>query len=61
MCQFDNQKSTSGYVFTYVGRAILWRSKFQERMALSTTEVKYIVASEAAKEAMVATTISQLF
>ena len=33
----DNRKSTSGYVFTYGGGAISWRSKLQECTALSTT------------------------
>ena len=46
----DNRKSTSGYVFTYGGGAISWRSKLQEHMAMSTTEAKYIATSNAAKE-----------
>ena len=43
----DNRKSTFGYVFTYGGGAISWKSKLQECTALSTTEAKYIAASEA--------------
>ena len=46
----DNRKSTSGYVFTYGGGAISWRSKLQECTVLSTTEAEYIVASDATKE-----------
>ena len=48
----DNRKSTSGYVFTYGGGAISWRSKLQERTTLSTIEPEYIVASDAPKEAV---------
>ena len=46
----DNRKSTSGYVFTYGGGAISWRSKLQECTALSTTEAEYIATSDATKE-----------
>ena len=45
-----NLKSTSGYVFTYGGGAISWRSKLQECRNLSTTKTEYIAGSEAAKE-----------
>ena len=48
----DNRKSTSGYVFTYGGGAISWRSKLQECTTLSTTEAEYITTSDAAKEAI---------
>ena len=33
----DKRRSTSGYVFTLVGRAIHWMSKLHETIALSTT------------------------
>ena len=46
----DNRKSTSGYIFTYGGGAISWRSKLQECTALSTKEVEYIETLEATKE-----------
>ena len=36
----DNRKSTSGYIFTYGGRAISWRSKLQDCTTLSTTKVE---------------------
>ena len=48
-----NQTSTIGYIFTYDGGAISWRSESQEYMTLSTIEAEYIVVSEAAaKEAI---------
>ena len=46
----DFRKSTSGYVFTFGGGAISWRSVKQSSIADSTMEAKYIAASEAAKE-----------
>eukprot|EP00253_Pinus_taeda_P025700 PITA_25700 len=48
----DKRRSTSGYVFTLAGGAISWMSKLQNIVALSTTEVEYIVASHACKEAV---------
>ncbi|MCO5589082.1 hypothetical protein L7F22_043048 [Adiantum nelumboides] len=48
----DTQKSTSGYVFTLAGGAVSWCSKLQKIIALSTTEVEYISATEASKEAI---------
>ena len=46
----DNRKSTSGYVFTYGGGAISWRSKLQECTTLFTVEAEYIATLDAAKE-----------
>ena len=48
----DLRKSTSGYIFTLGGAAISWRSIKQSRIADSTMEVEYMVALEAAKEAV---------
>ena len=48
----DDYKSQSGYIFTLCGGAVSWKSSKQETTADSTTESKYIVASEAAKEAV---------
>ncbi|CAL2256803.1 unnamed protein product [Prunus armeniaca] len=45
-----DRKSTSKYVFTLNGGAISWRCYRQSTTADSTTEVEYIVASEAKKE-----------
>ena len=46
----DCRKSTSGYLFTFVGGAISWQSKLQKCVSLYTTEAKYIAATEARKE-----------
>ena len=46
----ESRKSTSSYVFTFGGGAISWRSVKQSSITNSTMEVKYIAASEAAKE-----------
>ena len=47
---FDTKKSTTDYIFTLGGTAVSWKSKLQDRVALSTTEAEYIAISEAAKE-----------
>ena len=46
----ESRKSTSGYVFTFGGGAISWRSVKQFSIADSTMEAEYIAASEVAKE-----------
>ena len=46
----DNRRSTTGYVFTVGGTTISWVSKIQSVVALSTTEVEYVAATEASKE-----------
>ena len=46
----DCRKSTSWYLFTFVGGAISWQSKLQKCVSLSTTKAEYIVATEARKE-----------
>ena len=46
----DDSKSNSGYVYTLNGGAVCWKSSKQDTTADSTTEAKYIVASDAAKE-----------
>jgi hypothetical protein len=48
----DRRRSTSGYVFNIFGGAISWMSKRQVVVALSTTEVEYMVATHASKEAV---------
>ena len=47
---FDTKKNTIGYIFTLGGTAMSWKSKLQYRVALSTTEAKYIAISKATKE-----------
>ena len=44
------KKSTSSYIFMLSGGPILWSSKKQKCMALSTAEVEYIALSGAAQE-----------
>ena len=46
----DDSKSQSGYVFILNGGAVNWRSYKQSVVAASTTEAKYVAASEAAQE-----------
>ena len=48
----DNQKSTSGFVFTLCGGAIVWKSKKQECVAQSTMKVEYVALNAPAKEAI---------
>ena len=48
----DDRKSTGGYVFLLQNGAISWKAKKQTTVALSSTEVEYVAASEAAKEAI---------
>ena len=46
----DGRKSTSGYLFTFAGRAVSWQSRLQKCVALFTTEAEYIAVNEAGKE-----------
>ena len=48
----DHRRSTSGYVFNLFGGAISWMIKRQVVVALSTTEVEYMAATHASKEAI---------
>ena len=48
----DDSKSQSGYVFLLNGAVVSWRSSKQLVVAGSTTEAEYVVASEAAQEAV---------
>ena len=48
----NDHKSTSGYIFTLSGGAILWSSKKQSTVTLSSTKAKYIASTHAAKEAI---------
>jgi phosphoribosyl-AMP cyclohydrolase len=48
----DRRRSTSGYVFNLFGGAISWMRKRQVVVALSTTEVEYMAATHASKEAI---------
>ncbi|KMQ87258.1 retrovirus-related pol polyprotein from transposon tnt 1-94 [Lasius niger] len=44
------RKSISGIVLKYSGEAIVWASRRQDCVSLSTTEAEYIASSEAAKD-----------
>ena len=46
----DGRKSTSRYLFTFAKGAVLWQSKLQKCVALSTTKAKYIAVNEVGKE-----------
>ena len=46
----DTRQSTIGYVFIVGGEAMSWVSRLQKINALPTTEVEYVVATEAANE-----------
>ena len=43
-------RSRSGYVITYAGCPLLWASKIQTEIALSTTEAEYISLSQSLRE-----------
>ena len=44
-----NRRSTTGFVFTYCGGAIVYRSKTQSVTALSSTEAEFFAAVSCAK------------
>jgi hypothetical protein len=43
-------KSRTGYIITYCGCPVIWASKLQTEIALSTTEAEYIALSTALRE-----------
>jgi hypothetical protein len=58
----EDRRAVSGYAFLVDGGAVLWSSKRQEIVLLSTTESKYVAATHAAKEALwLHSFIGQLF
>ncbi|KAK3026910.1 hypothetical protein RJ639_041094 [Escallonia herrerae] len=48
----DSRSSTTGYIFTFYGGLICWKSVLQSTTALSTTEAEYMALIETAKEAL---------
>lgn len=48
----DTRKSLTGFVFTFFGTSISWKTILQSVVALSTTEAEYIAVTEAIKEAL---------
>lgn len=47
----DKRRSITGFVFTFGGTVIYWKSSLQKVVDLSTTEAEYIALLEEAKEA----------
>ena len=45
----DSRRSVSGYIMYLLGVPILWKSKLQQTIALSSTKAEYFALSEAAK------------
>ncbi len=48
----EDRRSTIGFVFMMGGGAISWSSKRQPTIALSITKAKYMVSTQATKEAI---------
>ena len=48
----DRRRSLTGYLFFLDGCLINWKASLQYVVALSTTEVKYIAATEAVRESL---------
>lgn len=48
----DTRKSTSGFLFSFCGGAVSWKSKKQDCIAQSTMEAEYVAMNAAAKEAI---------
>ncbi|KAK3000288.1 hypothetical protein RJ639_023744 [Escallonia herrerae] len=48
----DSRRSTIGYIFTFIGGPICWKSVLQSTIALSITEAEYMSLTEVAKEAL---------
>ena len=46
----ENLYSRSGYVIMFAGCPILWSSKLQSEITLSTTEAEYVALSQAMRE-----------
>ena len=46
----NNRRSISGFILYLCGVPIMWRSKQQASVSLSSTEAEYVAISEAAKE-----------
>ncbi|KAL6322949.1 hypothetical protein AAG906_022787 [Vitis piasezkii] len=48
----DSKRSLRGYIFTIYGEVVNWKACLQKMVALSTTQVEYILVAEGFKEAL---------
>jgi hypothetical protein len=48
----DNRKSITGFILFVMGCPVVWKSKQQGNVSLSSTEAEYVAVSEATKEIM---------
>ena len=48
----EDRHAISGYAFLIHGSAVSWSAKWQEIVALSTTEAEYVTIMHATKEAV---------
>ena len=48
----EDRHAISGYAFLIHGGVVSWSAKWQEIIALSTTEAEYVAITHAAKEAL---------
>ena len=46
----DTRRSTSGYIFTFAGTPVIWSSRLQKTVALSTFEAEYVSLSSATRD-----------
>ncbi len=53
----DTRRSVTGYIFTYGGLPVAWKSNKQSTTATSTAEAEYIALSDAGKVAIVLSSI----
>ncbi len=57
----DTRHSHTGFVLMFNGGPIIWKSYRQDSVALSTSEVEYMAASEGGKEVVYIRVILQDF
>ncbi|GBP84936.1 Copia protein [Eumeta japonica] len=48
----EDRKSCTGYIFLFQGATIIWNSKEQQIIALSTSEAEYMALASAIQEAL---------
>ena len=56
----DNRRSVSGFILFLCGVPIMWRSKQQKLVALSSSEAEFVAISEAAKEILFVVQVLEL-